>query len=736
MNLLGILLVLLISSSSVLCRRIYRQDLRDVAQDQFSNFKNTEKVGTRDGAGSGGGMETQKKANAATDFPLEKVLRENKPASVDVKTEGRTTAVPDDERKLKQPMSAQKIGTILQQAILKIIMGELTTADMMLLKSLNYDAEMVRKIREEEFKKRENDVGAIDEKRNLRNRIDADIEKLEKEEDSLGVPRIDYDAYNNQAVDEYENSASFNEALIRRNDSLTDYEDETKSSTETKSDEYNGHSITEPRVVFRLRYNDSAFDPRPEENPMPSREVNRQTTINGTGNNFPTAVTSVNSSSAPVDYQIYTSRELYNFTTNYFSSTRAPEENNEVDKQHVVPSRNQTKALEAPLDRLHLPDPIFRNESATDLRNRNASFDVPALTSTTETTISTPEAATSGSNENRTAASNGSHRIYKGLKWIQDDVYQVIPEYIDFAESENAENETSTAPIEDAVYQNLDEPASKNQTSTDEGMENDATESVHLDGSESNGLTQNLENLSSERPRTLTEREAQKQKTIEEIIKRVLWITGRQNATEMGTARPRKAKMAMFSPTCQVPHNTDVETWRDPYSINMEFHLNLTTDQHVVAAKLRLFKLPQVNVTTAATSLDGAEDDEKKIRISVFYYTRSLKKHRSKKVLMDSKMISLTATGEHLALDAKQGLRFWRSHSSHNHGILVQVEDQDGRPLQPSRYIETPNCQNSTDSNQQDDKAYQRVPALFVAACTRYVRFVDGEVVTYEDFGP
>ncbi|XP_046747954.1 uncharacterized protein LOC124412263 isoform X2 [Diprion similis] len=728
MNLLRVLLVLLISSSSVLCRRIYRQDLRDVAEEQFPILKNMEKVRSLGGGGSDGRLDTQENVNAMTDFPMEKVRRENEPASVDVKTDGSTPAAPDDERKLKHPMSAARLEATLRKAILEIIMGELTTADMMLLKSLNYDAELVRKIREEETKKRKNDLAAIHERRNLRNRIDADIENLENEESSSKVQKIDYDAYNNQAVDEYENSASVNEASIRRNDSLVDYEDETKSSTEIKSDEYNGHSLTEPRVVFRMSYNDSKSDPRPEENPTLSREVNRQTTINGTGNNFPAAVTSVNSSPAPVDYQIVTSRELYNFTNNYFSSTRAPEENNEVDEQHVVPSRNQTKILEAPVDRLNLPDLIFRNESATDLRNRNVSFDDPDLSSTTETTINTAEPATRKLNENHTVPTNGSHRIYKGLKWIQDDVYQVIPEYIDFADSENAENETSTASTEDVVYQNVDEPTLKNQTSSDEGMENDATESVDLIRSELNGLTQNSGNFSSGLRRTLAERKTQKQKTMEEIIKRVLWVTGRLNSTQ-----PR---MAMFSPTCQVPHNTDVETWRDPYSINMEFHLNLTTDQHVVAAKLRLFKLPQVNVTTSATSLDGAEDEEKKIRISVFYYTRSLKKHRSKKVLMDSKMTSLTATGEHLALDAKQGLRFWRSHNSHNHGILVQVEDQDGRPLQPSRYIQTPNCENSTDSNQQDDKAYQRVPALFVGACTRYVRFVDGEVVTYEDFRP
>lgn len=70
----------------------------------------------------------------------------------------------------------------------------------------------------------------------------------------------------------------------------------------------------------------------------------------------------------------------------------------------------------------------------------------------------------------------------------------------------------------------------------------------------------------------------------------------------------------------------------DPFSMNMHFQLNLTSGDYVVAARLRIYKLPQENVTTSDSRLsypfDEDEDDEKKIRISVYYYTKSLKKHR------------------------------------------------------------------------------------------------------------
>lgn len=70
----------------------------------------------------------------------------------------------------------------------------------------------------------------------------------------------------------------------------------------------------------------------------------------------------------------------------------------------------------------------------------------------------------------------------------------------------------------------------------------------------------------------------------------------------------------------------------DPFSMNMHFQLNLSSDDYVVIAKLRIYKLPQENITVSDFGLsnpfDEDEDDEKKIRISVYYYTKSLKKHR------------------------------------------------------------------------------------------------------------
>lgn len=65
---------------------------------------------------------------------------------------------------------------------------------------------------------------------------------------------------------------------------------------------------------------------------------------------------------------------------------------------------------------------------------------------------------------------------------------------------------------------------------------------------------------------------------------------------------------------------------------------------------------------------------------------------------MDSIVTPLTMEGTHLALDVRQGLRFWRlaSRNPHgngsNHGLVIQIEDQDGRSLKPALYIQQPSC--------------------------------------------
>lgn len=71
---------------------------------------------------------------------------------------------------------------------------------------------------------------------------------------------------------------------------------------------------------------------------------------------------------------------------------------------------------------------------------------------------------------------------------------------------------------------------------------------------------------------------------------------------------------------------------------------------------------------------------------------------------MDSIVTPLTSYGKQLVLDVRQGVRFWRviprsSPHGNNHGLVIQIEDQDGRALKPALYLQQPSCADH-DSNQ------------------------------------
>lgn len=108
-----------------------------------------------------------------------------------------------------------------------------------------------------------------------------------------------------------------------------------------------------------------------------------------------------------------------------------------------------------------------------------------------------------------------------------------------------------------------------------------------------------------------------------------------------------------------MPRNTDSEAWSDPFSMNMHFQLNLTSGEHVLAAKLRLFKLPQDAVTSPATGgtyEEEDEEDEKKIRVSVYFYTKSLKKHRGILYSLNASAVKLTKSrGTCIPLERSSG---------------------------------------------------------------------------------
>ncbi|KAL6438678.1 hypothetical protein ACFW04_004588 [Cataglyphis niger] len=655
------------------------------------------------------------------------------------------------ERKGSTPFSVRRVEKMLEKAIFQIITGDLSTADMLLLKSLNYTPEEVLAIRERELGKRKDDelkrtTESSEEGRfydqNLyesrakhwntnpmeydsSSHYDPDVpDKKRNRYGERDDKSFDFDAYNRQAVIDYENLASKLELQQQSWSEATnlDYEDESRNVDEEQDTSQNLHRsfdrAMEPHVIFKIPYDDSEFDSSSGsdekskfvgEGALASSKdpsTLRHTTARNVANSFHAPSLSTTSSSSapsaatghtplPIVYQLENIKDV---KSNY--------------------TRNQSS-----FGTTESPDPTI----TSDIVASNVSSNVTEFDTLTDFNDSFAKDAIK---DNDTVDKKINE--YEGLEWVGEDVYRVIPA---FADSLGYVDENETSDYDEQMMNTLPQG---NESDTLE-YQNDAldqTKHFMANVNASSSIEEaSLMNLSAYQQLALAHRRDQGQKALENIKTIVLGITGRRNNNSTSTNQIQRERLTMFSPTCQIPRNTDAEAWTDPFSMNIHFQLNLTSGDHVVAAKLRIYKLPQENLTTYASgSFDEDEDDEKKIRISVYYYTKSLKRHRSKKRLMDSIVTPLTSYGKQLVLDVRQGVRFWRMiprssphGNGNNHGLVIQIEDQDGRALKPALYLQQPSCADH-DSNQ---KAFQLKPALFIRACARYSHIVNGEKVTY-----
>ncbi|XP_039275769.1 uncharacterized protein LOC120349490 [Nilaparvata lugens] len=180
-------------------------------------------------------------------------------------------------------------------------------------------------------------------------------------------------------------------------------------------------------------------------------------------------------------------------------------------------------------------------------------------------------------------------------------------------------------------------------------------------------------------------------------------------------------KVQSFYPSCELPRNTDEELWSNGESMHLLFDLNFPTSLqgnvvNIIAAKLRLHKVSQANMTVAVSetcpppAFDGGEStpaikafnpslplppspitvDDKKIRVSIYWYTRSLKKHRVKRKLLDSQMVSVYGDAW-TEWNVRQAVKAWKE-SNKNFGLAIEVEDEDGNLLPAHKYFSPMNC--------------------------------------------
>ncbi|XP_014259717.1 uncharacterized protein LOC106672646 isoform X2 [Cimex lectularius] len=152
-------------------------------------------------------------------------------------------------------------------------------------------------------------------------------------------------------------------------------------------------------------------------------------------------------------------------------------------------------------------------------------------------------------------------------------------------------------------------------------------------------------------------------------------------------------KKQSFYPSCEIPRNSDQEAWDVSQAMNLFFELTYPTPTpglklDVHSAKLRLFKRSLSDGFNPFTTPRPGIDQ--RIRVSVYYYTKAVKRSKAKKKLADSQMLSYYGE-DWTELDVKTAVNSWRE-TGKNFGLAVEVEDEDSTIQQASRYFTPMNC--------------------------------------------
>lgn len=157
-------------------------------------------------------------------------------------------------------------------------------------------------------------------------------------------------------------------------------------------------------------------------------------------------------------------------------------------------------------------------------------------------------------------------------------------------------------------------------------------------------------------------------------------------------------KIRSFYPSCEPPQNQDQDLWREEEVMNLYFDFDYNSDNknsNIATATLRLYRLPQNGTNNFSSkkddcdNLDSVEED-KLLRVSVYWYTKYQKKRRVKKRLSDSKVVS--ETSRWVELSVKPATKAWNKAGGRNLGLGISVEDQEGKSLRADRYFKGASC--------------------------------------------
>ncbi|XP_026809338.1 uncharacterized protein LOC113551344 isoform X2 [Rhopalosiphum maidis] len=182
-------------------------------------------------------------------------------------------------------------------------------------------------------------------------------------------------------------------------------------------------------------------------------------------------------------------------------------------------------------------------------------------------------------------------------------------------------------------------------------------------------------------------------------------------------------KTQSFYPTCDLPKHTNEGVWNTKESMNLMFNITLPKSSkgisiNVNMARLRLYKqfvscysqssnetddsqacpptfyvetIKQSNSNLSTAGVVPLILDERQIRVSIYAYTRSLKRKRVKRKLLDSRMVPYYSE-KWTEWNIRNAVKAWHRNPGRNYGISVEVEDEDGNLLPVSKFFRPMNC--------------------------------------------
>lgn len=419
----------------------------------------------------------------------------------------------------KIPYSYKKLDKMLKKAILKVIIGEMRPSDMMLLKALNYTLEEVMAIREHELSriKEEEAFAAKAKKQREQEALSAKYQAAMHRRSSAGHYKktsreSSFDAYNKQAVYDYENgplneevaptsSSSYSSSKADYEDAKVDADYDDKATVVTEENfRQNFDRAMEPHVVFKIRYDDSEFDSGSDERSRMILRNHRTKTIlkldnakSSATNSFQApghsgehtaAAAAANSAGlaaaleepAQVEAASTRSRNLDDFNrqamldyenlvaSGKFNGLDADNDNDDTDAEEKTRQFSSRDDSAKALNSSRHPE-----EDVEQQRNESA---------TTEMSLSKAEEEAMMTTEKKRVSE------YEGLEWVGGDVYRVKPEAMEAllnyedelaaaaADYENREEEEEGNSLQ-APYASLDDLV--NDTAD---YQNDATDAL------------------------------------------------------------------------------------------------------------------------------------------------------------------------------------------------------------------------------------------------------------------